>query len=85
MCSDRGLECVTLRSYFTIHKGPSINYVVSVEGGDGSKPKDDLLNRPYLIIRQQVGERGRDKSAPNNSNETHTLMCLGRARHFGQH
>ena len=25
------------------------------------------------------------QSAPNNSNETHTFMCLGRASHFGQH
>ena len=24
------------------------------------------------------------KSAPNNSNETYTFMCLGRAGHFGQ-
>ena len=24
-------------------------------------------------------------STPNNSNETHTFMCLGRAGHFGQH
>ena len=23
--------------------------------------------------------------APNNSNETHTFLCLGRAGHFGQH
>ena len=22
---------------------------------------------------------------PNNSNETHTFMCLGRTGHFGQH
>ena len=28
--------------------GPSINYVVSV-GGEGGSPKDDLVNRPYLI------------------------------------
>ena len=25
------------------------------------------------------------QSAPNNSNETHTLMCLGRTGRFGQH
>ena len=25
------------------------------------------------------------QSAPNNSNETYTLMCLGRTGHFGQH
>ena len=25
------------------------------------------------------------QSAPNNSNETHSFMCLGRAGHFGQH
>ena len=25
------------------------------------------------------------QSAPNNSNETHTFMCLGRAGRFGQH
>ena len=24
-------------------------------------------------------------SAPNNSNETHTFMCLGRAGRLGQH
>ena len=24
------------------------------------------------------------QSAPNNSNETHTFMCPGRAGHFGQ-
>ena len=27
----------------------------------------------------------KSESAPNNSNETHTFMCLGRASHFGQH
>ena len=25
------------------------------------------------------------QSAPNNSNESHTFMCLGRAGRFGQH
>ena len=25
------------------------------------------------------------QSAPNNSNETYTLMCLGRTGRFGQH
>ena len=25
------------------------------------------------------------QSAPNNSNEIHTFMCLGRAGRFGQH
>ena len=36
------------------HWGPSINYVVSV--GLGS-PKDDLLQRPYLI-KDDKGGRG---------------------------
>ena len=37
--------------------GPSINYVVSA-GGEGGKPKDDLVNRPYLIEKTTRGGRG---------------------------
>ena len=40
----------------TIGKGPSINYVVSA-GGEGGKPKDDLVNRPYLIEKTTRGGR----------------------------
>ena len=34
-----------------------------------------LRTRPEIYIQ----------SAPNNSNETYTFMCLGRAGHFGQY
>ena len=40
-----------------LHKGPSINYVVSVKGG--GSPKDDLLNRPYLIKKTTRGGGGK--------------------------
>ena len=33
--------------------GPSVNYVVSV--GGGVSPQDDLLNRPYLIKKDNKG------------------------------
>ena len=35
----------------------SINYVIS-KGGEEGSPKDDLLNTPYLIKRQQAGGGG---------------------------
>ena len=38
------LKFLLAKNYFTL----SINYVV-LAGGEGGKPKDDLLNRPYLI------------------------------------
>ena len=37
-------------------EGSFINYVVSV--GEGGSPKDDLLNRPYLIKKTTSGGRG---------------------------
>ena len=43
--------------------------------------------RPFLIIGQSLNAQPEIyiKSAPNNLNETHTFMCLGRAGRFGQH
>ena len=44
---------------FFVSKGPSINYVVSVGGGGGGvSPTDDLLNRPYLIKKDNKVGRG---------------------------
>ena len=37
-------------------EGSFINYVVSV--GEGGSPKDDLLNRPYLIKKTTMGGGG---------------------------
>ena len=39
-----------------LHKGPSINYVTSV--GEGGSPKDDLLNRTYLIKKDDKMGKG---------------------------
>ena len=38
-----------------IYKGPSINYVVSLGGGEGGSPKDDLLQRPYFTEDDKEG------------------------------
>ena len=37
---------------------PSINYVVSAGGRKGGKPKDNLVNRPYLIEKTTRVGRG---------------------------
>ena len=44
-------NCIVQLATFTVMvgvKGPSINYVSSLGRGEGGRPKDDLLNRPYL-------------------------------------
>ena len=43
--------------------------------------RDDLEKGNILRLGAEIYIQ----SAPNNSNETHTFMCLGRAGCFGQH
>ena len=39
----------------TTGKGPSTNYVGSVEGGGA---KDDLLNRPTILYKNEIDDKG---------------------------
>ena len=44
--------------------------------------KQEIRNvSPFFTVYPEIYIQ----SAPNNSNETHTFMCLGRAGRFGQH
>ena len=43
--------------YDKTSKGPSINYVV-LAAGEGGNPNNDLLNRPYLIKKDDKAGRG---------------------------
>ena len=45
--------------------GPSINYVVLVEW-EGVSPKDDLLNRPYLIKKTTSGRGSKIANVAND-------------------
>ena len=66
-----------MKNHQTCDKGPHINYVVSVEGGEGGSPKDDLLHRPYLI-KKASGEWVRNRPFWDDIvyGRPHSPLCL---------
>ena len=51
----------------------------SQQGGEGGKPKDDLVNRPYLIEKTTRGGGGGKKSPIMRR---HSLWTLGLKHEF---
>ena len=47
--------------------------------------KSDISNNHIFTFKVMLIPKIYVLSAPNDSNETHTFMCLGRAGRFGQH
>ena len=55
-------------------RGPSINYVASI--GEGITPKDNLLNRTYLVKKTTMGEGEGQKSPILRRNSLWTALTL---------
>ena len=52
---------------------------------ESKKKSLDLKNLNLYLKTSMLVPEIYIQSAPNNSNETHTFMCLGRSGRFGQH
>ena len=52
---------------------------------ESKKKSLDLKNLNLYLKTSMLVPEIYIQSAPNNSNETHSFICLGRAGNFGQH